>query len=177
MAETTKTVLDMMKADAARRGVDIGPPPGGYAKAATPAPRVPAKPLSGAVGEIMSEQQVHERAQAYNVQRADVGQRRDWRERIAAAPAKIAAAKERGADAAAVKKAETTIAELEVRLKEAELAEVKWYALDVASRIMMDFEKSAELGQLLPHGGTLTFDIPGVLTFSCDLTSYQEIPF
>lgn len=169
---TTKSVLDWMK-----QQPTAAVPEGGYAKAAPEAPRVPARPLSGSVGDIMSEQQVHERAQAYNVQRSDPAQRREWRERIAAAPAKIAAAKEKGANAQAIKEAETKVADMEARLKEAELAEVRWYALDVASRIMMDFEKAGELGQLLPHGGTLTFDIPGVITFSCDLTSYDEIPF
>jgi len=176
MSETTKSVLDMMKADAAKRGVDLGPPEGGYAKAATPTPRIPVRPMSGSVDDLLTESQVHERAQSWNMQRVTPEQMKEWRERIAAAPAKIAAAKERGADPKAIKNAEATLAELQDKFQAAVLAEAKWYMLDAASRIMIDFGERMK-DTFTEAGGTLTFDIPGVLTFRCDLTSYDEIPF
>jgi|SRR5579859_341728 len=174
---TTKAVLDAMKADAARRGASIEPPAEGYAKAAPEVPRVPVKPMSGDITELLSEHQVYEKAQVWKMHRASPEELKEWRERIAAAPAKIAAAKERGADPSAVKKAEATIAELQDRLKAAILAEAKWYMLHTASQIMADFGRPDLKEAFTDTGGTLTFDVPGVLTFRADLTSYEEIPF
>ena len=171
---TTKSVLDWMKQQPV-----AAVPEGGYAKAAEPAPkpRIPVRPLSGSVDELLTESQVHERAQTWKMRCESPEQLKAWRERVAAAPAKIAAAKERGATPEAVKAAEATIAEVQDKLTEAEVAEVRWYMLDVASRIMIDFGE--RLKPFLPEefDGTLTFDVPGVLTFRCDLSSFDEIPF
>ena len=173
MSETTKSVLDWMKK---QPGAAV--PEGGYAKAAPEPPRIPVRPLSGSVDEVLNESQVHDRAQAWNSRRSDPEQIREWRERIAAAPAKIAAAKERGAEPAAIKKAEATLAELQDRLNDAVLAEFRWYILHAACMIMADMGPKSALAEVFTEaGGTLTFDVPGVLTFRADLTSYEEIPF
>ena len=169
---TTKSVLDWMKKQPAP-----AVPEGGYAKAAPEAPRIPVRPLSGSVDELLTESQVHERAQVWRMRTESPETLKELRERIAAAPAKIAAAKEAGAPAQKIKDAEAKVAELQDSLQEAALAEVRWYMLDVASRIMVDFGE--RLKPFLPEefDGTLTFDVPGVLTFRCDLSSFDEIPF
>ena len=180
MAETTKAVLDMMKADAAKRGVSMEPPAGGYAKAATPAPRIPVKPVSGSVDELLNLHAVDERARQYKLQEATEEQIAEWRTRVAAAPAKIAAAKAGGADDKAVKAAEAKVAEMQDRLDEALLTAARWYLLNAAYSIMRDFREKAGNGlrEIAQDGGTLVFDVPGVLTFRADLAGPDdEIPF
>lgn len=181
MAETTKAVLDMMKADAAKRGVPMGAPAEGYAKAKPEAPRIPAtKPFSGSVDDLMDLSKVDERARSYKLQTATDEQITGWRERIAAAPAKIAAAKAAGADPKAVQTAEAKVAEMQDRLNEALLTAARWYLLSTAYTIMRDFRERAGNGlrEVAQDGGTLVFDVPGVLTFRADLAGLDdEIPF
>lgn len=170
---TTKSVLDWMK----QHPVPV--PDGGYAKAAPEAPRVPARPLSGTVDELLTLSAVYERMKLWEAQRATPEQLAELRQRVEAAPGKIAAAQAAGADAAKIKAAKEKLVELEDKLTAATLAEARWYMLSAAYAIMRDFRVKAGNGLssvVTEAGGTLVFDLPGVLTFRADLTGPDDEP-
>jgi hypothetical protein len=143
--------------------------------------RIPHRPFSGSVDDVLTLAKVDELTRAMARLVPSHEEMQALRERVAAAPAKIEAAKARGADAATIKAAEMKLATLQDELGKALWTQARYYLYNAAYFIGRDFRAKAGNGLadvMTPEGGSVIIDVPGVLTFRMVLNGPDdEIPF